>query len=73
MLVPNTYILLDQAVEEGVMWGWNRAHKYIDNPDEAIIKDAMVRCVLDSIMEYFHIVGDRQCLESGGLTTSESE
>ena len=56
MLIPKTYPLLMQAVEEGVILGLNRSQKRHnpDTPDEVIagcITDAVIECILD----YFEI------------------
>lgn len=47
------YPLLQQCVEEGLAYGWNRAHKYTDNPTSEDIKTAMYDAVLGSICEWF--------------------
>lgn len=47
------YPVLCRAVEEGVAYGWQRAHKYIDTPDTETIKEQIVTAVLNEICEYF--------------------
>jgi hypothetical protein len=34
-----TYPVLCRAVEEGVAYGWQRAHKHIDTPDAETIEE----------------------------------
>jgi hypothetical protein len=55
MLVPKTYPILLQAVEEGVLHGYNRAHKHVDNPDEILLVDMIVKCTMESLLESFDI------------------
>jgi len=47
------YNLITQCVETGVMLGWNRAHKYDENPDPEAIRDAIEQAVLNEICEWF--------------------
>jgi len=55
MLVPKTYPILLQAIEEGVLHGYNRAHKHVDNPDEILLVDMIVKSTIESILESFDI------------------
>ncbi len=52
-LQVNTYKVLARCVEEGVSYGWNRAHKHVDDPDPAAIQDAIQDAVMNAICEYF--------------------
>lgn len=45
------YNIIEQAIETGVNWGWSRAHKYVDNPDEHLIKEQMLREVMLALSE----------------------
>jgi hypothetical protein len=47
------YNLIAQCVETGVMLGWNRAHKHIDNPEPQHIRDQIEQAVLNEICEWF--------------------
>jgi hypothetical protein len=47
------YPVLCRAVEEGVVYGWQRAHKHIDTPDAATIEEQIVTAVLSEICQYF--------------------
>ena len=29
------FVVMERAIEEGVRLGWRRAHKHVDDPDEA--------------------------------------
>lgn len=49
------YRIIESAVETGVNWGWSRAHKYVDNPDEHVIKENMLREImlaLDEVIDF---------------------
>lgn len=47
----NAYAIIADAVERGLSYGWMRAHKYVDKPDEEAIKDAMHDAVMNEIAE----------------------
>ncbi len=44
-----TYQLIERAVEEGIRYGYKKAHKHTDNPDEEGLK----QLILDAIMQEF--------------------
>ena len=46
------------AAEEGVTYGWRRAHKHIDTPDVESIEEQIVTAVLNEICEYFNFDDD---------------
>jgi hypothetical protein len=52
------YPVLCRAVEEGVAYGWRRAHKHIDTPDVKSIEEQIVTAVLNEICEYFNFDDD---------------
>ncbi len=47
------YEVLRRAVEEGIDYGWMRAHKHVDKPDEAALKDEILKGILNEVCEYF--------------------
>ena len=47
------YDVLSRAVEEGVAYGWRRAHKHTDAPGEDTIKEQILQGVLNEICEVF--------------------
>lgn len=56
-LKPKTYPILVDAVENGVKYGYQLAHKHNDNPDCEEITDAIIFAVLNEICEWFEIDG----------------
>jgi len=45
------YNILERAIEEGIAYGYRRAHKHTDNPTEEQIKQAMIDGVINEICE----------------------
>ena len=50
---PNTYVILERAVEEGARLGYRRAFKHVENPSEEAIVEAIVNGVMLSVSEVF--------------------
>jgi hypothetical protein len=50
---PKFRNVLEMALEEGVRYGWNRAHKYNPKPDIDNAADAIVQCIMDTLDEWF--------------------
>ena len=48
-----TRVILEQAIEEGVLRGWRQAHKHVENPEEHAIIDRINDAVMSQIYEYF--------------------
>ena len=49
----NEYQVMSDCVEQGVAYGYQRAHKYSDNPSDDIIRDEIEIAVKIQICEYF--------------------
>lgn len=49
----DAYGVMSRAVEEGVGYGWQRAHKYDDAPEPEEIKEQVARAVMNAICGYF--------------------
>ena len=47
------YEVLRRAVEEGVAYGWQRAHKHTDSPSGDAVQDQIVTAVLSEVSEVF--------------------
>jgi hypothetical protein len=50
---PNFHKVLEMALEEGVRFGYRRAHKHVENPHEDAIVDCVVHDAINSIYEWF--------------------
>ena len=50
---PKLYVILEQAIEEGVRSGWHRAYKHNDKPHEDAVKEFIEDAVMSAIHEYF--------------------
>ena len=50
---PKVNKILEMAVEQGVSYGYRRAHKHIENPTEGAIIDSVVEQVMNSLDEWF--------------------
>ena len=46
-----TRTALTQAIERGIDWGYSRAHKHTDNPDESRIKESIETEIWNEIDE----------------------
>jgi hypothetical protein len=55
---PNFRKILEMAVEQGVSYGYRRAHKHIENPTEGAIIDNVVEQVMNSLDEWFDFEDD---------------
>jgi hypothetical protein len=49
------YEVLHRAIEEGIDYGWRRAHKHTDAPGEAAIKDEVLQGILNEVCEVFDL------------------
>jgi hypothetical protein len=52
------YPVLCRAVEEGVAYGWQHAHKHVDTPDAETIEQQIVSAVLNEVCQYFDFDDD---------------
>jgi hypothetical protein len=50
---PNIRTILTLAIERGIDWGYTRAHKYTDTPDESRIKESIETEIWNEIDEVF--------------------
>jgi hypothetical protein len=50
---PKFLVILDQAINEGVLRGYRMAIKHDENPSEERICETIEECVLGSLYEYF--------------------
>jgi hypothetical protein len=54
----NLYRLIERAVEDGVAYGWNRAHKHTDTPDPAYVKEQISQAVMNAVCEWLEYSGE---------------
>ena len=47
----NAYRVIERAIDVGINYGYNRAHKHIDNPSPDSIKDEILKAVMNEICE----------------------
>ena len=50
---PKFRVILNQAIEEGVLLGYRRAFKHNEDPSEEIICETIEECVMSTVYEYF--------------------
>jgi hypothetical protein len=52
---PKFRPVLEMAIEEGVRFGWNRAHKHNPEPDIDAAADAIVNEIMNSLDTWFNM------------------
>jgi hypothetical protein len=57
MLIPKSYELLDRCIEDGVAYGWMRAHKHNAKPDEQQVQNEITNAVMQEICAWFEFKG----------------
>lgn len=50
---PDSYKLLMRCVEDGIEYGWNRAHKHEDSPSPEHIKEQIELAIQTEVCEWF--------------------
>ena len=58
MMKPKFRNVLEMAIEDGVKYGYSRAHKHVENPSEGVIIDSIVEQVMNSLDEWFDFEDD---------------
>ena len=48
----DVYRVIEEAVDAGVAYGWNRAHKHDERPTPETIQDAISRAVMGELCEW---------------------
>jgi hypothetical protein len=46
------YEVIRRAVEEGVRYGWSRAHKHDEKPDPDVLREALENAVVNELCEW---------------------
>lgn len=60
-----TYEVFRRAVEEGVEYGWRRAHKHTDTPAPEHMKEQLINEVLNAVCECFTFDDDEAVTPKG--------
>ena len=55
---PNFRKVLEIALNEGISYGYRRAHKHVENPTEGAIIEAIEDAVMSAITDYFTFEDD---------------
>jgi hypothetical protein len=55
---PKFRSVLEMALEEGVRFGWNKAHKHNHNPDVDAAADAIMTEIMNSLDTWFDLDED---------------
>lgn len=50
---PKVNLLIERCIEDGINYGWNRAHKHVDSPSEYEIKDQIQSAIMNELYEWF--------------------
>ena len=50
--------VLEDCLERGITYGYNRAFKHTDTPSEEVVKDQIMQAILNELYEYFDMTGD---------------
>jgi hypothetical protein len=59
-MTPKFRVILEQAINEGVLRGYRRAFKHNEEPSEEVICETIEECVMSSLYEYFTFDEDYQ-------------
>ena len=49
----NTYKILDNAIEAGIQYGYQRAYKYTDTPSADLVKAEIHNAIMNELSEVF--------------------
>jgi len=50
---PKAHLVLEMCIKNGIDWGWNRAHKHTDTPNENLIKQEIETAIEHEFYEWF--------------------
>ena len=52
--------VMHRAVEDGVNYGWRRAHKHAEAPIEMVVKNEIMTAVINSLCDYFDFIPEEE-------------
>jgi hypothetical protein len=50
---PKPHLVLDMCIQNGIDYGWVRAHKHFEKPPEGIIKQEIADAIWHEVYEWF--------------------
>lgn len=56
---PKHKQLLDRCLEDGIEYGWRRAHKHEEDPSEDVIKTEILHAISIELHEWFNFEEDK--------------
>jgi len=56
----NAYRVIDDAIDRAVRYGYNRAHKYADNPSEDLTIQEIHRAVMNELCEILNFDNENE-------------
>ena len=65
---PKFLVVLDQAINEGVLRGYKKASEHNENPSKEHICENIEECVLGSLYEHFELELVQKLWASDGFT-----
>ena len=55
---PKPRLVLELCVKQGIDYGWRRAYKYTDTPDENVIKQEIEEAIWQQVWDWFEMESD---------------
>ena len=50
---PKPHLVLEMCIQQGIDFGWARAHKYCEHPPEHVFKEEIKNAISGEIYEWF--------------------
>lgn len=47
----NAFLVIAEAVDRGINWGWQHAHKHVEDPGETAIKESLYNDIMNELCE----------------------
>ena len=55
---PKPRLVLELCIKQGIDYGWQRAYKYTDTPDENAIKQEIEEAIWQQVWDWFEMESD---------------